>query len=124
MTASRWRAAWLRAASGAMSLPARPGMLRATFASAAIAGALLAAYLVPPLAIVVVWPLLFFVPGWIAVRALNPRLAVPARAGLAVVLSVAVSSHLVYWLALLAGGYRRETVFAASVVLAVPVAWA
>ncbi|HEX3219678.1 MAG TPA: hypothetical protein VHU77_06600, partial [Candidatus Limnocylindria bacterium] len=40
--------------------------------TAACAAALLAAWLVPGLAVLFVWPLLFVVPGWVAVAALRP----------------------------------------------------
>jgi hypothetical protein len=84
-------------------------------------GLLLAlAWLVPPLAIVVVWPLLFVVPGWTAISWAAPRLAAPARLGLAIVISVVASTHLVHWLAVLTGGYGRGTIFAAAILLALP----
>lgn len=94
--------------------------LRRAAATALITGAALAAaFLVPPAAVVVVWPLLFIVPGWALIAVARPRLEAPARLGLAIVLSVALSAHLVYWLSV-AIGYRRETVFLAAVVLATP----
>jgi hypothetical protein len=86
----------------------------------ALAGALLAAaWLVPPLAIVVVWPLLFLAPGWLLMAWTRPRISATGRLGAAVVLSVAISAHLCYWISLLIG-YRRETVFALAALLAVP----
>ena len=78
-----------------------------------------AAWFVPALAILVVWPLLFVVPGWVLVAWLRPGIAATGRLGLAVVLSVAVSAHLVYWLSAL-GGYRRETIFLAAALLMTP----
>jgi len=105
-----------------MSLP--PGtQIRAPWAAAALAlllaGLLAAAWLVPALAMLVVWPFLFIVPGWMAVGFLRPRIGSTGRLGLAIVISVAVSAHLVYWLSLL-GGYERTTVFVAVALLAAP----
>ncbi|HEY8180156.1 MAG TPA: hypothetical protein VIH33_07115, partial [Candidatus Limnocylindria bacterium] len=100
-------------------------ILRGNAAAAAIAAgacgvALLAAWFVPSLAILVIWPLLFVVPGWVLMAWLKPRIAATGRLGLAIVLSVALSAHLVYWLSVLLGGYRRETIFLAAAVLMAP----
>jgi hypothetical protein len=84
----------------------------------AVAGALAAAWLVPPLAVGAIWPLLLVVPGWVLLARLRPRIDAPGRAGLAVVISVAVSTHLVYWLSHLAGGYGRDVVFVVAGLLA------
>jgi hypothetical protein len=105
-----------------------PGRARAP-AAAAVAGAvavamgalLAAAWAVPPLAILAVWPALFVVPGYALIAWSRPRIGSTGRMGLAVVLSVAVSAHLVYWLALATGGYRRETIFAVAAVLLLPI---
>jgi hypothetical protein len=83
----------------------------------ALAVALLAAWLVPPLAVVAVWPLLLVVPGWVAMAGLRSRIDAAGRLGLAVILTVAVSTHLVHWLSHLAGGYGRGVVFAAAALL-------
>ena len=88
---------------------------------AAVLLGLAAAWAVPILSVLVVWPLLFVVPGWGLLAAARPRIAGTGRLGLAIVLSVAVSAHLVYWLAVATGGYRRETIFAAAVLLALPI---
>ncbi len=101
--------------------------VRAAAAGAGAAVLLAAAWALPPLAIPVVWPLVFVLPGWVVVRWLAPRVAAPGRLGLAVVLSIAASTHLVYWASLIAGaigdghGYGRSTAFAAASLLAVPV---
>lgn len=89
-----------------------------------VAAALLVAWFVPWLAVLVVWPLLLFLPGWLAVGAIAPRIDVAGRIGLGVVGSVVLSTHLVFWLSHLAGGYSRGVVFAAATLLAlaVPVA--
>src|SRR5918999_325358 len=94
---------------------------RAMVAVAILAVALAAAWLVPPLAPVVVWPFLLVVPGWALVAAVEPRVDAAGRLGLAIVASVATSTHLVHWLSHLAGGYTRETVFFAAALLALPV---
>ncbi len=110
---------WPDAASAALERPVDQPLRRAGATALIVGAALLAAYVVPPLAIVVVWPLLFVVPGWALIALAGPRLEAPARLGLAIVLSVALSAHLVYWLSV-AVGYHRETVFLAAVVLAAP----
>ena len=51
------------------------------------------------------------------------RLTSTGRLGLAVVLSVAVSSHLVWWLSSVTG-YGRDAVFVAAALLALPLPWA
>ena len=94
---------------------------RAIVASAAVAAALLVAWLIPPLAPLAVWPMLLVVPGWGAVSFLAPRIDGAGRLGLAIVGSVALSTHLVYWLAEVTGGYARGTVFLAAAVLAIPI---
>ena len=90
-------------------------------ATLAVAGALAVAWFVPFAAAMVVWPLLFVVPGWGVVAALQPRIDTAGRIGLAIVGSVAISTHLVYWMSHLAGGYGREVVFVAAAILAAPI---
>lgn len=88
---------------------------------------LLAAWAWPPLAVGIVWPLLFIVPGWVAVTWLAPRLAAPGRLGVAIVASIALSAHLVHWIAVALGpltgghGYGRPAVFLAAAVLGLSV---
>ena len=86
-----------------------------------LATALAMAWIWPPLAIAVVWPLLFVVPGLAIMAWTAPRIPATGRLGLAIVLSVALSSHLVYWLSLATGGYRREAIFAIAALLAAPI---
>jgi hypothetical protein len=74
-------------------------------------------------AIAVVWPLLYIVPGWAVMSLARPRIEAPGRLGLAIVISVVLSSHLVWWLSMASGGYGRGAVFAAGVLLALPLAW-
>ena len=99
-----------------MSTPSGRALVALLGAGAALA----VAWLVPPAAPVLVWPLLLFVPGWAIVSALRPRIDAAGRIGLAVVGSVALSTHLVFWLSHLAGSYHRGVVFAAAALLAVP----
>jgi hypothetical protein len=97
------------------------GLTPAVMAATGVLLALAAAWAVPSLAIPVVWPLLFLVPGWGILAVVRPRIAATGRLGLAIVLSVALSAHLVYWLSMATGGYRRETIFAVAVLLALPI---
>jgi hypothetical protein len=100
---------------------------RAIVATGIVAAALLVAWLAPPTAPLLVWPLLVIVPGWYVLARLGPRIDGVGRLGLAVVGSVALSTHLVYWLSQLTGGYTRGTVFLAAALLATPLpvdAWA
>jgi hypothetical protein len=103
------------------------GNAAAALSVGAVCGAgLIAAWLVPGLAVIAVWPFLFLVPGWVLVAWLRPRISATGRLGLAIVLSVAISAHAVYWLSLLLGGYDRASVFAVTALLVVPllaVAW-
>jgi hypothetical protein len=103
------------------------GNWAAALAVAALCGAgLLAAWLVPALAVIAVWPFLFIVPGWVLVAWLQPRVAATGRLGLGIVLSVAISAHAVYWVSLALGGYDRASIFGVTALLAIPlvvVAW-
>jgi len=94
---------------------------RAAVAIVAVAAALTAAWFVPILASAIVWPLLLVAPGWAIVAPLRPRIDGAGRLGLAIVGSVAVSTHLVYWLSQLLGGYGRDVVFTAAAILALPI---
>jgi hypothetical protein len=95
--------------------------IAAALGAMVVAGGLVAAWLRPPLAVPFLWPLLFVLPGWAIVGWARPRIAATGRLGLAIVLSVALSAHLVYWLSLATGGYRRETIFVVAAFLALPI---
>ncbi len=71
----------------------------------------------PLSAIVLVWPILFFVPGWVVIRRVAPRLPVPGAVGAAIVTSVYVSAHLVNVVARV-GGFGRASIVVAAVLLA------
>jgi len=86
--------------------------------SAAMAVTLIVAWIWPPMAVVAAWPLLLFLPGWAALAMLRPRIDSAGRIGLAVVISVVGSTHLVNGLGHLLGGYGREAVFVAAAMLA------
>jgi len=88
--------------------------------AAAVAVLLLGAWFVPVVAVIAVWPLLFLVPGAVIIAAVRPRIDAPGRVGLAIVLSVAISAHLVYWLSIVLGDYSRVSVFIVAAVLAAP----
>jgi hypothetical protein len=109
------------APSASAQRPATGNAVAAVLVALLIAAGLAAAWLLPPLAMLVVWPLLFLVPGWAVVAWARPRIEATGRLGLAIMLSVALSAHLVYWLSLATGGYRRETIFAVAVLLALPI---
>ena len=109
-------------------MPAEPGeasrtqgVVAALVAALLVGAGLVAAWLQPAFAILVVWPLFFVIPGWAIVGWARPRIAATGRLGLAIVLSVAISAHLVYWASLATGGYRRETIFAVAILLALPI---
>jgi hypothetical protein len=86
---------------------------------AGVGAALAAAYLVPLLAVAIVWPLLYLVPGLALVAWIRPPIGDTGRLGLAIVISAALSTQVVYLLSLLIG-YQRSTIFVASAVLALP----
>ncbi len=92
---------------------------RAAVAGLVVLAALVAAYLAPPLAIAFAWPFLFLVPGWALLAVAGGRIPASGRLGAAILLSVAVSTHLVWWLSLPLG-YTRETAFVATALLALP----
>ena len=82
-----------------------------------ILGGGLVAWAVPPSAIVLVWPILIFVPGWVVIRRVAPRLPVPGAVGAAIVTSVYASAHLINVVARV-GGFGRESIVLAAVLLA------
>jgi len=75
-----------------------------------------AAWAIPTLAIPLVWPWLFLVPGWVLVRRVAPDLPAPAQVGVGVVASTYVSAHLVELVARV-GGFDRVAVLVSVVLL-------
>lgn len=104
-----------RRGSPALATRAAGGLL-------ALAILLAAAWIAPPLAIIVIWPLLFVIPGWTLIASAGPRISATGRLGLSIILSMAVSAHLCYWLSLALGGYGRGTVFMVAAVMGLPAA--
>ena len=96
-------------------------LARAAIACGGVAAALVAAWLVPALAVPLVWPVFLLIPGLGILAAVRPRVDAAGRLGLAIIISVAISTHLVYWLSVVAGGYGRGVTFAAAAILALPV---
>ena len=80
-----------------------------------VGGAL--AWAVPLSAVVLIWPLLFFVPGWVVVRRLAPDLSAPGTVGVALVASTYGSVHLVNVIARV-GGFGRGSIILSAIVLA------
>jgi hypothetical protein len=74
------------------------------------------AWLIPLTAVVLVWPILFFVPGWVIVRRVVPDLPMPGAVGAAIVISVYASAHLVNVVARLTG-FGREAIIVSAVLL-------
>ena len=95
--------------------PPSPRTLAA--AAAAILAASLIAWLVPLTAVVLVWPILFFVPGWVVIRRVVPDLPLPGAVGAAFVTSVYVSAHLVNVVARV-GGFGRGSIIVSAALLA------
>jgi len=82
-----------------------------------IIGAGLIAWAVPSTSILLIWPILSFIPGWVAIRRVAPTLPAPGAVGGAVVTSVYASAHLVNLVAR-ATGFGREAIVVSAVLLA------
>ena len=74
------------------------------------------AWFLPLTGLVLVWPVLFAVPGWILVRRVAPDLPAPGAVGVAIVASVFLSAHLVDVVARVVG-FGRPAVLACAVIL-------
>ena len=83
----------------------------------AVGGGTLLVWLLPPLGVVLAWPFLFFVPGWLLIERVAPHLPAPGRLGLAIVSSVYVSAHLVNLVARV-DGFGRAAVLVSVATLA------
>jgi hypothetical protein len=73
---------------------------------------------VPILGVVLVWPWLLAVPGWVVVRRVAPTLPRPGSVGVAVVASAYLSAHLVDLISRV-DGFGRAAVLIAAALLAV-----
>jgi hypothetical protein len=83
----------------------------------ALAALVAIAWVAPAAAIVVIWPVLFVVPGWFLVARAVPAITAAGRTGAAVVVSVYLSAHLVNVVALATGGFSRGAIVAAGAAL-------
>jgi hypothetical protein len=77
----------------------------------------LIAWALPLASLILVWPILFVVPGWVVVRRVAPDLSPPGSVGVAVVASTYVSAHLVDVVARVTG-FGRPAVVLSAIVLA------
>jgi hypothetical protein len=77
----------------------------------------LVAWALPLTAIVLVWPILFFVPGWVVIRRVVPDLPNPGAVGAAIVTSTFVSAHLVNVVATI-DGFGRASIIVSAALLA------
>ena len=102
------------AASGAGIDPLPGRAVLALVLAIVIGGAL--AWAVPLSAVVLIWPLLFFVPGWVVVRRVAPDLPAPGAVGVALVASAYASAHLVN-VAARVGGFGRGSIILSAIVL-------
>ena len=104
--------------------PPSAGDATVTTSAPVIGGLLLAipiggliAWAVPITSIVLVWPVLFFIPGWVVVRRVAQGLPAPGTIGTAIVASVYVSAHLVNVIARV-DGFGRASIVLSAVLLA------
>ena len=77
---------------------------------------LLLAWSVPILAVVLVWPWLFAIPGYVLVRRVAPEIPRPGIIGIGIVASTYLSAHLVELVSLL-GGFGRIAVLVSVALL-------
>jgi hypothetical protein len=68
--------------------------------------------------ILLVWPVLFVIPGWVLVRRVAPDLPAPGAVGVGIVASVYVSAHLVDVVARVVG-FGQVAIVASAVILVV-----
>ncbi|HXU74205.1 MAG TPA: hypothetical protein VN947_33145, partial [Polyangia bacterium] len=84
-----------------------------------LTGGLVLSWSVPILSVVLVWPWLFAVPGWVLVRRVAPDLPRPGVVGVGIVASTYLSAHLVEFVSRLDGfGRVAVLVTVALIVLA------
>ena len=109
-------------ASAAPAVPPRDVLAWVTrspdLLAAVVIALVLATLVVPPLAVLVVWPFLTVVPGWLLAARVAPGLSAPGRLGIGIVTSVFVASHLVNAVADIAGFGPRTIILCAVVLMA------
>ena len=95
--------------SGFDQIPSTPALVLIL----GLAGGLVLSWSVPILAVVLVWPWLFAVPGWVLVRRVAPDLPRPGIVGVGIAASTYLSAHLV---GLVSGldGFGRVAVLVAA----------
>ncbi|MFP5342012.1 MAG: hypothetical protein ACLGIJ_03665 [Candidatus Limnocylindria bacterium] len=89
----------------------------AVVAILAVTAGVVLTWIVPPLAIILVWPWLFAVPGWILVRRIAPDLPRAGVAGVGIVTSVYLAAHLVAVLGRIDGVGRPAVLLAAGLLV-------
>lgn len=94
-----------------------PSVRAAGLIALAIPVAAALVWFVPLTAVVLVWPFLCFVPGWIVIKRVAPGLPNPGAIGAAAVTSVFFSAHLVNLVARV-GGFGRMSILVSAVLLA------
>jgi hypothetical protein len=82
-----------------------------------LTGGLVLTWSVPIIAVVLVWPWLFVIPGWVLVRRAAPDLPRPGVVGVGIVASTYVSAHLVELVSRV-DGFGRIAVLVAVLLLA------
>jgi hypothetical protein len=71
-----------------------------------------------PIGLVVVWPFLFVVPGWLVVARIGPWISPVGKLGVGIALSVVLAAHLTNAIGLLAGRFDRNIALVAVWLLA------
>ena len=94
-----------------------PSILANVAVLVAIGIGALVAWAAPLTSVVLIWPILFFVPGWVLIRRVVPNLSNPGAVGAAIVTSTYLSAHLVNVVARV-GGFGREAIIVSAVLLA------
>jgi len=75
---------------------------------------LLLAHYAPALGVVLVWPFLFVVPGWLVVARVGALISPVGRLGAGIAVSVVIATHLVNAVGLLAGRFDRDIALVAA----------
>jgi len=99
--------------SGFDPLPSTPALVLIL----GLTGGVVLAWSVPILAVVLVWPWLFAVPGWVLVRRVAPNLPRPGIVGVGIVASTYLSAHLVELVSRVDGFGRIAVVVAAGLLV-------